>query len=218
VYPDPRDMVIKFPNRSNHFVLVAILYLNELIFSGSWNKFQYYNFKMKIAETRFSPDAKYFQLIEKLVLCEDERFAFEGILFCNLSPETIFGNLLPVLKKVIDHTSIYSQAKSERDRERRKIRQPIRRRGYNDKGTLHPSWKWKPRAVNTTRSYSGFNLIHYTPPSDSGDWIDEDLFQIYIKELENAGYEAMLKTRRRKRKNEKQKERRRRRKKKREII
>jgi len=98
---------------------------------------------------------------------------------------------------------------NEKAQSRRKVKKAIRRRGYNDKGSLRPSWKWIEKFPNIvqTSEKPKFLTINYRPTALS-DWIDEDLSSWWIKELDDTGSEIVYARNQRNRRLKKQRRRR----------
>jgi len=219
LYPDPRDFYLKFrSNARDYYTILGKLYIYDLIFGGTWNKYQQNIFKMEVIERGLDPQSKYFNPIKDIILNKDGRFATENIIRNYLPPEEIFGNFVPIIQRLLKSIIICSHKKNELSLERKKVKKKIFRRGYNDKGTLRPSVKWLPK-VGTSEVKHSSKLIfidNFSPYSD--EWIDEDLYSEWIQELEDTGSRKILTHRQRERRRQKNREYRERRAKKKKLL
>lgn len=140
LYP---DLSIKIPDRSPLECLAGIFVVSLIFFEK--NEIHRYNFYERIAAKCYKNayQGKWEQVQACLELKPNTPANIIEYFFTIFSPEDIYGNFIPLIKKSIKQLKVIAK----RPREPR-VRYPKRKRGYNDKGScrfiheVHQAWEW----------------------------------------------------------------------------
>jgi hypothetical protein len=139
VYPDPSDLLlVTIPARTALECIVDIWAL-EYSLPGTRTRHQTFTQRERMARlVQTHRREGHWKVVEELLQQPQGLCYYETVLLRHFSPEDIFGNLVPALKKRLSSMRPQSKRSLELRRQRRMVKRPIRRRGYPDHGSLRP--------------------------------------------------------------------------------
>jgi len=144
-YPDPADLYLLLPKATSAIDTLINVWALEYCLPGVETRHQTYDQRLEISKmiSLHRREGKW-TIVEELIQQPQGFFFLEEVLIENFSPEDIFGNLVPKLKRVIASVTPVSKKVQEQKNKQKKVKEKVFRRGYADHGTLRPSHKWLP--------------------------------------------------------------------------
>lgn len=138
LYP---DLSMKFPYKSPMEAIAVLSIVGYII--PPRNEYYKYKIKEEMAQRcyNYNYQGKWKIVQELLELSPDYPADILRYLEQHFSPETIFGNIVPMVRKMLLLMKL-----NKNINRRNKVKKPQRKRGYNDKGTLrfpheiHRAW------------------------------------------------------------------------------
>ena len=145
MYPDPSDLKIVAVGSNSALDVVLDIVALEACLPGTRTRHQTYDQRERAA--RMAQKARLqgqWTIVRTLILTKPGLWNQVSVLFDNFSPEDIFGNLVPRLRRRISSMRPVSKHIQELRSQNRRVTRRVRRRGYTDHGSLRPPHTWLP--------------------------------------------------------------------------
>jgi len=150
LYPDPSDLWIQQPPANDAMSCILDILALEFVLPGTRTRHQTYDQRERMSRLiqRFRRQG-YWGVVEEMIQ-QPQGLIFQiQVLLKHFSPEDIFGNLVPKLKRRLSSIRPTSKNKKLLIQAQKFVRPRIRRRGYNDHGSLrlnHTKLPWNAYA------------------------------------------------------------------------
>ena len=137
-YPDPSDLILLMPTAQTPLDCIAEIWALEYV-SPVDGRYQCWESRQRMARlVRNHRREGQWTVVEELLQQPPGTYYVEAVLLSRFSTDDIFGNLLPRTRRRLASMRPDSRQRLERQRQRRRTKEKVRRRGYAEHVTLRP--------------------------------------------------------------------------------
>ena len=165
LWPDPSDCFLKMSPSNSAYEAILDIVAMEFVLPGTRWRYPTYEQRERYARlVRQHRREGHWKIVEVLIQQPQGYYYYVDVLNKNFSPEDIFGNIIPALRRKIASVRCESRKARELRLSRRPVKKPVRRRGYNDKGSLRPSHTWLPDNAYSRPELPPEPEVHFRAP------------------------------------------------------